>query len=148
MSDIHRHGQRPSTPGVRHEETDVSLGGLLLFLGLLGLAGVMVPLAVSLIFHVFTGDHVTHRSGRALSSVELGTLPAEPVLEGLEPERGVASSRPPETYGWVDRERNIARIPVEKAKTILAGRLSSRPVGPESPTPNDANGGQPRKGPK
>lgn len=146
MGDIHRNNEEPVTQGVRHEKTDVSLPGLLLFVGILGLTGVMVHVATALVFQAFTRGRVVSRDGRALSSAELGPLPAEPVLEGLAPQSEVETGRRPDSYGWVDRRRNIARIPVEKAKAVLAGRLPARPAQPEPPAATDANGGQPRKG--
>jgi len=39
-----------------------------------------------------------------------------------------------ETYGWIDRDRHVVRIPIERAMQLLAGRgLPDWPVPPAAP---------------
>ncbi len=151
MSDLHpehqQEEQQVTTPGVSHERTDLSVSGLLWFLALLIVSGVIVEVSMSYVFRLFTDRDVTTRNGRALSSVELGTLPAQPVLEGLTPGKTHPSGEPPGSYGWVNRDAQIARIPVEQAKKVLAGTLPAQAAPSQSPPATDANGGQTRKGP-
>jgi hypothetical protein len=62
-------------------------------------------------------------------------LPPGPRLEGLMPsgQRPTIDERKREAkeYGWVDRQKGVVRIPVEEAMQVLAGKLPSRPTGPE-----------------
>ena len=53
-------------------------------------------------------------------------LQAEPALE-LE-EMQARDRLVLESYGWIDREAGIARIPIERAMTLLAERGWPRPV--------------------
>jgi hypothetical protein len=149
MNDTRPDERSPSTPGVRYERTDISLPRLLVFLAICGTTTVFVFVAVTAIFVAYTGDAATSRHGPALSSAELGPLPAEPILEGLVEGQQVQASLPPDDFGWVDRKRNVARIPVETAMDLLADRLPARSddsTPTESPAPTDSNSGRTRKG--
>ncbi len=146
MSEARFDDQSLRTPGVRHEVKDVSLRGLLVFLAVLAVVGVLVHYSVALLFRELTGGRVAGRRGPALSSVELQSLPAGPVIEGLAPQSRPAAEQPPASYGWVDRDRGIVRIPVELAIQLVSKTTAARSEQPEGVTPTDANGGQTQRG--
>src|SRR4029079_11561512 len=57
------------------------------------------------------------------------TLPAEPRLEGIEMMSGSNESTVPaaavdrlKTYGWVDREKRVVRIPIQRAMELAIER--------------------------
>jgi hypothetical protein len=65
------------------------------------------------------------------------TLPAEPRLEGIEMMSAARDGAAPaaaterlQTYGWVDREKGVVRVPIRRAMelAIERGWLPSRPA--------------------
>jgi hypothetical protein len=108
----------PHERGIRFEMSDASprlLGGLALGL-VAGIAATLLLIGVSFPA-VLT--NVGHASGRE-------TSPPEPRLQ-IDPQQDLAALRQQEQqrlsgYGWVDRERGLARIPVERAMEDIARR--------------------------
>lgn len=74
-----------------------------------------------------------------------------PLLEILpDPNRAAVTTgveSEPSDYGWVDREAGVARIPVDQAMRVVAGRLPVREQPPMSSAParipTDAGSGRP-----
>jgi hypothetical protein len=128
-----------SNPEVRFEKTDVDAGGLLK-------AGfVIVAVTVAVVFFLYWLYFVFVRQ-------EAARQPPPPVLK---PERSVLAPPPPHlqtlptldlntfrkqedhvlgTYGWVDKEKDVVRIPIEDAMKLVVSRgvapLAAPPVAP------------------
>jgi hypothetical protein len=122
-----------SRPEQRHERTDADASALTksgIVLLLLCIATFAVAFAV---FRYFEGKYggVLPRAAQSMS-MDARHSPPSPQLEVTETadlaaqraaEQGILS-----TYGWVDREHGIVRIPIERAIEMLAARpLASRP---------------------
>ena len=115
------------TPGVAHEESDVKVGGVALFTA--GLAALMVLTGVLMwgMFNFFsTTEHRKEPppTSRSREKKPEGGNPEdmfpEPRLQRL-PVRDLQEFRAQEeekltTYGWVDPNAGIVRIPIEEAK--------------------------------
>lgn len=107
-------GSRRSNPEVDYERTDLSLRAVaIVALGILLLLGV-APLIMIGAFPRARGDVDRH----------LTIVPPEPRLQ-TDPEADLAAyvrkeDRLLDSYGWVDRQRGIARIPIEAAMQRLA----------------------------
>jgi hypothetical protein len=87
----------------------------------------------------------------ALSRFEPGRRPPEPRLQE-EPFGDLIAQRAEEdawlrSYGWVDREAGVVRIPIEEAMRLIAERGLPARVNPEggepAPEPEAGEGGKP-----
>ncbi|HET6628150.1 MAG TPA: hypothetical protein VFG91_00080 [Woeseiaceae bacterium] len=110
-------------PAVRgHESGDVSFRGV--FLTGAALLGVLALLA-AILWYVSRATLEGVPAPAPFPAVSVTLAPGEsPVLQ-VTPESDLARLRAREAallhgYGWVDRERGIARIPIERAMEILA----------------------------
>jgi len=111
-------------PNHAHERSDANVRNLLIFgvgLSLVVIAGLVVSRAV---FHYFVGHQGLGPPASPFENVR--TLPPEPRLQVIAPmdlrqykaaQDGVLSS-----YGWVDRQAGVVRIPVERAMDLLLQR--------------------------
>ena len=144
----------PRAPASGHETSDVSVAGVL------GVSAVFVAsLALLLVFSSWlqvrlTGYGVTLRPPRAevASPAEQPSAlpspgPSTPPLTGT-PSSELAALRQAEaqrlsSYGWVDHEAGIARIPIDQALDLLARRgLPSRPAAEPAPVAARAASGR------
>jgi hypothetical protein len=113
----------PSRRG--HEERDVQLRPLIISAMSLAILAGLSLLAMWLLFDYFAARRA--RLEVAPSPVfEARQLPPEPRLE-VSPQQDLRQMRAAETailhsYGWVDRQAGIVRIPVERAIELLAER--------------------------
>jgi hypothetical protein len=158
-------------PDVRHEDRDVNVRGIFVFVVLLG---VLVLLSCALMYWLF--GYFARTEAREKETVfplavaerqeplqkRLARLP-EPRLEGIEPgslnrsgvagwpsygpEQALREQRLLDEYGWVDRKAGVVRIPIDRAMELLAGKLPARPEDSSSqPEPrrqlSDANSGR------
>ncbi len=128
---------------VRHEARDVHFFEIVLF----GLILVLVALIIHIVLWRLM-EYYAAREARQkqpvypLAARERGQLPAEPVLEGLAPQRKtLAEQRAKESrlhsYGWVDPKAGSVHIPIERAMELVAGKL---PVRPEAARPLQRSG--------
>lgn len=82
-------------------------------------------------------------------------LPPEPRIEGIIPriqpqaELEASIRARAQSYGWVDREKNLVHIPVDEAMKLLEGKLPSRSSKADAPArdrllipPTDSNSGR------
>jgi len=131
MSEPRDHG------ALEHEESDINAGAVLGFaLGLL-IVGVIVQVVVAMLFGAFT--RVAERTPRTfpLAADHEQALPPEPRLQ-VHPREDLRELRAREdsmlhTYGWVDKESGIARIPIDEAmKLIVSKGLPVRQTGRDS----------------
>jgi hypothetical protein len=118
--------------GVHHETTDVNIGGVLLFAAGLFVVAVIVHLLVWVLFGYFSGREA--RQGAREHPLPLTRetqLPPEPRLQ-TNPREDLRDLRAHEdelltSYGWVDRNAGIVRIPIEDAMKIVVQKgLPSR----------------------
>ena len=125
-----------------HEERDVRLKPIAFFgLGLVGLA-ILVHIGLALLYMFFTErwqDAQVPASPLAamrqpLSAPPLQARPTQELQEMLAGENAVLRS-----YGWVDREGGVARIPIRRAIDLLLQR--GLPVRNGSAEPQHQDGG-------
>lgn len=113
----------------RHEERDVRLRPLIFFgVGLAVLAMLVLVLLVLLF------DHLAARQAELTPPpsplLEAERQPPEPRLQ-VSPQRDMRVMRAEEdavleSYGWVDRQAGIVRIPIARAMELLADRTERR----------------------
>jgi hypothetical protein len=114
-------------PDVHHETTDVNVKGILLFGAGLFVTAVIVHLLVWVLFGFFSG-RADVRAVREypLTAGRENQLPPEPRLQ-TNPRDDLIDLHAHEeelltTYGWVDKEKGIVRIPIEEAMRIVVER--------------------------
>ncbi len=126
MSELHS-PDYDDNPEVVHEESDVNVGAILGFGG--GLAAVVV--AVGLFLFWLQGFYAT-RTAREQTIVyplavgQQDQLPPEPRLQA-EPQRELRELQAMQrslltSYGWVNKEAGVVRIPIEEAMRIVVER--------------------------
>jgi len=117
---------KTENPQVSHEQSDVNVRGILAFgLGLL-VAGVVIQLGMWWLFDYLaarTAQLDQPRSPLASSSPR-ESLPPEPRLQ-VSPAQDLKELRAAEdamlhSYGWVDQQAGVVRIPIERAMEVLA----------------------------
>jgi hypothetical protein len=129
------HGAYQDNPEVERERTDVDTRAILRF----GAGILVILVATFLVLAGLFGFFSTRESrlgrgpGRGLPPKQ---LPPEPRLETSPPanlaELRAAEEKALTNYGWVDREKGVARIPIERAMEIIAQRgLPARKQAPE-----------------
>ena len=126
-------GTRNAEPGTRNAEpvhretTDVNIGGIVVFVIVLLVAGVVVHAGVWAMYRYFE----KHASRPAIAEFPLATnalrrLPPEPRLQ-IDPRDDLSNMRRAEeqvltSYGWVDRNTGVVRIPIEQAMKLTVER--------------------------
>jgi hypothetical protein len=85
-------------------------------------------LVVAIVIHaaLWLQVRIMAAGSTAPASAPVRALPPEPRLQ-TAPAQDLASLRAAEdavlgTYGWVDRQAGVVRIPIERAKALLAGK--------------------------
>jgi hypothetical protein len=124
-----------------YETRDVKLRPLVVFIAGLAVVGVVVYLVVFLMIRLFSGQAATEDARVAPSSASRPApgpggerLPPEPRIQvnaaaDMDALRRQEDARLT-TYGWVDRQAGIVRIPVDVAMTqILTEGLAVRQPG-------------------
>jgi hypothetical protein len=111
-------------PGRGHETSDANIRDLIIFgLGLfcLVIAGLLVSRAV---FHYFVGHQGLGPPASPFENVRI--LPPEPRLQVSAPKDlkhyKAAQGEILNSYGWVDQNAGVVRIPIERAMDILSQR--------------------------
>ena len=126
----------PTNPSVRYEARDVNTKAV--FISLVALGGIVL-LASLLLWPLY--EFLSTRPTESSSSVspflqeEQKREPPEPRLQGgpgheIPPQEEMRQMRTEaeailNSYGWVDRQAGIARIPIEQAMKLLAERSPS-----------------------
>jgi hypothetical protein len=132
--------ERPD--GAAGRSGDVNTRGVLLFALWLAVGAITAAIAMAALFRALEKKQ---RSGdRALSpmiAASLARTPPEPRLEPypLAP-RQVLRAQEDEVltgYGWVDKDRGIARIPIDRAMELLVerGLPPAKPMPAAAPAP-------------
>ena len=128
MSDYLPQAEPPKRGSSRvgHEGTDLSLGPIFGFgVGLI-VAAVAIYLLLGWLMSLFVADSKRSEALRPpLYKDERGQFP--PPNTPYDPKAYLAEFRARErkaltTYGWVDREKGIAHVPIDRALDILAER--------------------------
>lgn len=129
-------------PEVSHEASDVNVKGILRFAVALAVAAMVIHVALyALLFY-----YDQRESRRAAPSV--GPRQAEQAPEPrlrVAPrtdliEMRAAEDRLLQSYGWVDREKNLVRVPIERAMEIVLQRgLPVRKQSGPEPSKKPAN---------
>ena len=121
------HPENLANPDVHHEESDVNIRAILGFA-----AGLLVVAAVvHLLIYVLFG-YFNHREGATvaaeypLAAAQGQRQPPEPRLQ-TDPRQDLADLRAREdeilaSYGWVDRNAGVVRIPIEAAMKLTLER--------------------------
>jgi hypothetical protein len=123
-----------------HESRDVSIRPIVQFGIALAIATVGIQLALWGLFRMF--DVREKRKDRPVPPIvaaNLHRLPPQPRLEPnpLAPRRALRATEEAllNSYGWIDRNAGIARIPIDRAMEILVerGLPPSKPMVPVTP---------------
>lgn len=111
-------------PGPGYETRDASISGLLKFAASLALVIIVVSFGMKWLFNY---DAKTQNLGPTVTPFEnartipplprLQVAPQKEIHDYWESEQGLVNS-----YGWVDRQRGVVRIPVDRAMRILLQR--------------------------
>ncbi len=122
-------------PAARHEERDASTRGILWFAAGLVATVVAVLVLMKWTFNVLPTPQTEAGSPPYVQGVT-NELPPEPRLQVHAPE-DLKKMREEEdsvlgSYGWVDRQNGIVRIPVERAMELLV-RRGNRPLAEKAP---------------
>lgn len=103
-----------------HEKTDVDVRAIVIFT-----IGLLVFIAVSIVAVIFFFRILAHQEGQGMSPASMSRiqLPSGPTLqvtprrdriEILNDEKNILN-----TVGWVDRDKGIVHIPIEKAMKLM-----------------------------
>jgi hypothetical protein len=132
-------------PHIRHETTDVHVWAV----GKFGVALALLCIAsLGLLFAVFRYFQIRENTAEVKQIDPVRTFP-QPQLQ-TTPALDLKAIRDAEdrmlaTYGWVDREKGIVRIPIERAIDLLAQRgLPARqapPAASAAKTPTESSHG-------
>jgi hypothetical protein len=133
MADMHSsnaHGaDRAET---HHEESDVNFGGVLGFGGaLIAVCAVVFVVALGLFRYLEVRQATTGPAEFPMAATEGARLPPEPRLQ-TNPRQDLRDMRDQEeqtlhSYGWVDRNAGVVRIPIDEAiKLTLERGLPAR----------------------
>jgi hypothetical protein len=130
MAEVHRpHASHPSAekPALSHEESDVDFRALLGFAAALVAVAIVVHLMVWVLFRFFEARAArptpveyplaVQQENRLPPEPRLQTNPREDLRELREGEEQTLSS-----YGWVDRNAGVVRIPIEEAMKLTIER--------------------------
>ncbi len=139
--DTDRHGPEETpdvsdiaNPDVSHEESDVNVGTLFKFIVVLFISTVVILVAMRLMMDYFQKRELAEELPPASRVNPPGTrrLPPMPRLQGapgseLLPLDEMKKFREEQqatidSYGWVDRQAGVVRIPIEEAKRLIVKR--------------------------
>ena len=136
MADLHRekrdNPEHLAHPDVRHEESDVNIRAILGFGAGLIVVAAVVHLLIYVLFGYFNGrEGVQSPADYPLAAAQGHREPPEPRLQ-TNPRQDLADLRAKEdellaSYGWVDRNAGVVRIPIDAAMRLTLERgLPSR----------------------
>jgi len=122
-----------------HETSDVSVRGIVWFGVGLAVTAVLIQVAMWGFFRVLQRrERRVDQPVSAMVAASLRRTPPEPRLEPnpLEPRRRMRAQENAvlTTYGWVDRNTGVVRVPIARAMEILVER-GLPPSKPATPPP-------------
>jgi hypothetical protein len=129
MAEVHMphagaHGEHPE---IHHETSDVNVRGVLAFGGGLIVTGLFISLFVWVLFQYFSAREAARVPPvYPLAAAQENRQPPEPRLQ-TNPRQDLRDLRVQEeqvldTYGWVDRNAGIVRIPITDAMKLTVQR--------------------------
>ena len=110
-----------------HEESDVDFRGIMTFAtGLVGVALVVYAIIFGIFRFFEARDGVTVAAEYPLAAAQGHRVPPEPRLQ-TDPRQDLADLRANEdellrTYGWVDKNAGVIRIPIDAAMKLTLER--------------------------
>jgi hypothetical protein len=131
-----RHSDTPAgTPGPRHEPSDLKPRTILIFGIILSVTVLLCLLIANWMFHYFAA--VQTQSSPPLSPLATREAPPGPRLQAHAPE-DLRKFRAEEeatlnSYGWVNQQTGIVRIPIDRAMQLLVQRGLQTPGQPGQP---------------
>lgn len=129
-------------PEVSHETADVDVRGILRFGGALAIVAVVIHIALYWLL-LYYNQREARRETPTTSAQREEEPPPEPRLR-VAPRADLLEMRRAEdqvlnSYGWVDGEKNIVRVPIERAMEIIAKQ--GLPVRKQTPQPTKESAG-------
>ena len=140
-----------ANPDVSHEGSDVNVGTVFKFIGVLFVSTLVIMVVVRWMAGYLLQREISEEVAPASRVNPPGTqrLPPMPRLQGAPgsvrlPEDDLKKFREEQetavdSYGWVDRQAGVVRIPIEEAKRLILERgmpvVSATPVAAKSPVP-------------
>lgn len=118
--------RRIDNPEVQHETSDVNIRAILGFGVALLVTAIIIHFLVWLLFEYFDAREITTVREYPLAAEQQNRLPPEPRLQ-TDPRQDLRDMRAREevfltTYGWVDKNAGIVRIPIEEAMRLAVER--------------------------
>lgn len=114
-------------PAAHHEATDVNIRGVLAFAAALIVAAVIIHLVIWVLFRFMDAEQATRVPVQyPLAAQQEPRVPPEPRLQ-TNPREDLKVLRDQEqqilsTYGWVDKNGGVVRIPIEDAMKLTVQR--------------------------
>ena len=111
----------------QREKSDVDIRGIVVFVVVLIVAGVVIHGAVWVMYRYFEKQASQPATVEfPLATNALRRLPPEPRLQ-IDPRDDLSNMRQAEeqvlnSYGWVDRNGGIVRIPIDQAMKLIVER--------------------------
>jgi hypothetical protein len=132
MADLHQPHAQPAhgadNPEVHHEESDVNINAILGFGAGLIVASLVVVALIGLLLRFFEARERHDQAPRMypLAAGQENRLPPEPRLQ-TDPREDLADLHAREdallhSYGWVDKNAGVVRIPIESAMKLTLER--------------------------
>jgi len=122
-----------TNPEVHHEQSDVNIRAILGFGLGLTIAAAFIHFAIWVLFAFFSAREARRvEPDYPLAAGQEHRLPPEPRLQ-VTPRQDLLEMRAEEdriltTYGWVDKNAGVVRIPIEEAMKLMVQRgLPARP---------------------
>ena len=113
---------------VHHEESDVNIRGILGFAAALLAVAVVIHVMIWVLFRYFEASTARRQAQPTypLAAKQEERLPPEPRLQ-TNPRQDMLDLRAAEdqtltTYGWVDKNAGVVRIPIEQAMKLTIER--------------------------
>jgi len=139
MAELHQpqHGDPEGRDRIEHETSDVDIRPILGFMAGLAIASVFISFLVWLLFGYFTDrESRSVTPDYPLAAQQENRLPPEPRLQ-TQPREDLRELRASEddtltTYGWVDKNQGIVRIPIDQAMKMVVERGLPSRAGSES----------------
>jgi len=119
--------QQLDNPKVDHETSDVNIRAILGFGGVLAVSAAIIHVVIWILFGYFDAREAKGAApDYPLATAERSRLPPEPRLQ-VTPREDLRDLRAGEdqlleSYGWVDRNAGIVRIPIADAMKLTVQR--------------------------